>query len=96
MASSSVCDQIPDAAEKWGTGFDYRQEIYTKPRFQKAAGDCSVMVYRGHSVVRTLIRCHFAPENSTGQQYIYSGSADGRVHVRFLSSLSLFTRLRSY
>jgi WD repeat-containing protein 23 len=44
MASSSVCDAVPDAAEKWGTGFDYRQEIYAKPRYQKAAGDCSVMV----------------------------------------------------
>jgi len=43
--------------------------------------DCSVMTYRGHSVYRTLIRCHFSPIASTGAQYIYSGSADGKIHV---------------
>ena len=31
------------------------------------------MTYRGHSVLRTLIRCHFSPRESTGQNYIYSG-----------------------
>lgn len=43
--------------------------------------DCSVMTYSGHSVLRTLIRCHFSPIESTGQSYIYSGSADGMIHV---------------
>jgi WD repeat-containing protein 23 len=54
---------------------------YRKPRFQAAPGDNSVMQYRGHSVCRTLIRAHFAPENSTGHDYVYSGSADGRIHI---------------
>lgn len=54
---------------------------YRRPRYQAAPGDNSIMTYRGHSVSRTLIRAHFAPENSTGQDYVYSGSADGRVHV---------------
>lgn len=39
------------------------------------------MTYRGHSVLRTLIRCHFSPAETTGGQYIYSGSYDGRIHV---------------
>lgn len=39
------------------------------------------MTYRGHRVYRTLIRCHFSPIASTGAQYIYSGSADGKIHV---------------
>lgn len=39
------------------------------------------MTYSGHSVLRTLIRCHFSPIESTGQSYIYSGSADGMIHV---------------
>jgi WD repeat-containing protein 23 len=43
--------------------------------------DCSVMTYRGHSVLRTLIRCHFSPTETTGAQYIYSGSADGKIHI---------------
>jgi DDB1- and CUL4-associated factor 11 len=42
------------------------------------------MTYRGHSVLRTLIRCHFSPLETTGQQYLYSGSADGRIHVSVL------------
>jgi WD repeat-containing protein 23 len=42
------------------------------------------MTYRGHSVLRTLIRCHFSPAETTGAQYLYSGSADGRVHVNFI------------
>ena len=39
------------------------------------------MTYRGHSVLRTLIRCQFSPAETTGAQYIYSGSADGKIHV---------------
>lgn len=39
------------------------------------------MTYRGHAVLRTLIRCHFSPIATTGQKYIYSGSADGRIHI---------------
>lgn len=39
------------------------------------------MTYTGHSVLRTLIRCHFSPLATTSQQYVYSGSSDGRVHI---------------
>lgn len=63
--------------------FDYR---YMSPRYLKSIYpahpmDCSVMTYRGHCVLRTLIRCHFSPEETTGSQYLYSGSADGKIHV---------------
>ncbi|THV01435.1 WD40 repeat-like protein [Dendrothele bispora CBS 962.96] len=61
--------------------FDYRYPNYPKPKFQAHPGDCSVMTYRGHSVLITLIRCHFSPAETTGGQYVYSGSADGRVHI---------------
>lgn len=44
-------------------------------------GDVSVMTYRGHSVLNTLIRCHFSPSYSTGQQFIYTGCAAGRVVI---------------
>ena len=39
------------------------------------------MTYRGHAVLRTLIRCYFSPAETTGGQYLYSGSFDGRIHV---------------
>lgn len=29
----------------------------------------------------TLIRCYFSPTETTGGQYIYSGSADGKIHI---------------
>lgn len=62
-------------------GFDYRYSRYSKPRVKAHPKDCSVMTYKGHTVYRTLIRCHFSPAASTGAQYIYSGSADGKVHI---------------
>lgn len=61
--------------------WDYRNMQYRKPRYQAHPEDCSVMTYRGHAVLKTLIRCHFSPEATTGQKYIYSGSADGRIHI---------------
>lgn len=45
----------------------------------KILGDTSLMTYRGHSVLRTLIRCRFSPSFSTGQRYIYTGCAMGRI-----------------
>jgi WD repeat-containing protein 23 len=61
--------------------FDYRYPHYPRPKHEAHPKDCSVMTYRGHSVLRTLIRCHFSPAETTGAQYIYSGSADGKVHI---------------
>jgi len=57
----------------------HRRPILRDPAHPK---DCSVMTYRGHSVLQTLIRCHFSPAETTGSQYLYSGSQDGRIHVR--------------
>lgn len=62
-------------------GYDYRQGVYLKPRVLAHPKDCSVMIYRGHAVLRTLIRCYFSPVEATGGQYLYSGSYDGRIHV---------------
>lgn len=59
-----------------------RSGHYPKPKHLAHPLDCSVMTYRGHAVLQTLIRCHFSPAETTGGQYIYSGSADGRIHVR--------------
>ncbi|KAI0073704.1 WD40 repeat-like protein [Panus rudis PR-1116 ss-1] len=61
--------------------WDYRTNSYPRPRYRAHPMDCSVMKYHGHSVLRTLIRCHFSPAETTGSQYIYSGSADGQIHI---------------
>jgi hypothetical protein len=58
-----------------------RYSSYTRPRYKAHPQDCSVMTYKGHRVLQTLIRCHFSPAETTGGQYLYSGSANGRIHV---------------
>jgi hypothetical protein len=66
-----------------------RYPYYPKPKFKAHPQDCSVMTYRGHHVFRTLIRCHFSPGDTTGGQYIYSGSSDGKIHVQIHRHLLL-------
>ena len=45
------------------------------------AGEKSLMTYRGHSILRTLFRCHFSPTFNTGQRYFYTGLAAGNILV---------------
>lgn len=52
-------------------------------------GDSSVMTYRGHIVVQTLIRCHFSPPATTGQRYIYTGCGTGQVISEYLPLINL-------
>ncbi|XP_034942888.1 DDB1- and CUL4-associated factor 11 isoform X2 [Chelonus insularis] len=65
--------------------WDYRWHTHVpKQRFKSTEileGDTSVMTYRGHVVIQTLIRCHFSPVASTGQRYIYTGCGDGRIVI---------------
>ncbi|KAI6047837.1 WD40-repeat-containing domain protein [Pisolithus marmoratus] len=80
MRSSEEFDRLPKRS--YGApGYDYRHARYPKPRRSAHPNDCSVMTYRGHAVLRTLIRCNFSPAETTGSKYIYSGSADGRIHI---------------
>ncbi|KAG0250186.1 hypothetical protein BG011_008590 [Mortierella polycephala] len=73
------------------SGFDYRSHRYTGHKSFKVPGDCSVMAFQGHKVLKTLIRCHFSPVHSTGQRYLYTGSADGKVAIYRLDG----TRVRT-
>ncbi|CAA0839913.1 transducin family protein / WD-40 repeat family protein [Striga hermonthica] len=62
--------------------WDYRWMDYPEEaRNLRHPGDLSLATYRGHSVLRTLIRCYFSPAYSTGQKYIYTGSSDSSVYV---------------
>ncbi|XP_015789534.1 DDB1- and CUL4-associated factor 11 isoform X2 [Tetranychus urticae] len=65
--------------------WDYRWQALPKKLVQnnkkKLDGDTSLMTYRGHSVLQTLIRCHFSPSFTTGQRYIYTGCASGRMII---------------
>lgn len=50
-------------------------------------GDTSVMTYRGHIVIKTLVRCRFSPTETTGQRYIYTGCGAGRVVSKYSFSV---------
>ena len=63
------------------SGFDYRTSAYDVDDWEIHPHDNSLVTFRGHKVLRTLIRCHFSPPNSTNSRYVYSGSADGKVYI---------------
>ncbi|KAJ9187703.1 hypothetical protein P3X46_003128 [Hevea brasiliensis] len=77
MASNAPCDLALRNYE-----WDYRWMDYPpQAKDLKHPGDQSVATYKGHSVLRTLIRCYFSPTHSTGQKYIYTGSHDSHVYI---------------
>ena len=63
-------------------GYDYRFMRYPlkKPPARHPL-DYSVQEFSGHSVLATLIRCYYSPLETTGQRYVYTGSATGSVHI---------------
>ncbi|KAI0468985.1 WD40-repeat-containing domain protein [Xylaria cf. heliscus] len=61
--------------------FDYRWSKFDDDNWFPHPDDNSVVTFRGHKVLRTLIRCHFSPPGSTDSRYVYSGSHDGKVYV---------------
>lgn len=63
------------------SGFDYRFMQFSDDQWEPHPHDCSLVTYRGHSVLKTLIRCHFSPPHSTNSRYVYSGSEDGSVYI---------------
>lgn len=67
--------------QSYTTGFDYRMGDYVEDDYAPHPHDNSLVTFRGHKVLRTLIRCHFSPPGSTNSRYVYSGSADGKVYI---------------
>lgn len=65
----------------YSSGFDYRFDPYPQDYYLAHPDDNSVVTFRGHRVLKTLIRCHFSPPGSTNSRYVYTGSADGKVYV---------------
>ncbi|KZF20482.1 WD40 repeat-like protein [Xylona heveae TC161] len=79
MSSPDKLDNF-DPTE-YSTGFDYRFEPYVEDDYTPHPRDGSLVTFRGHRVLKTLIRCHFSPPGSTDSRYVYSGSEDGSVYV---------------
>ena len=86
--------------------WDYRMEYYPNSRFRSGRGtvppptpvdgDMSVMTYHGHRVLRTLIRCYFSPQATTGQRYVYTGSHDGSCYIYDVLSGELVDTLHGH
>ncbi|KAH8703702.1 WD40-repeat-containing domain protein [Talaromyces proteolyticus] len=79
MVTTEQLDKIN--INHYTTGFDYRYMAYSDEDYTPHPHDCSVVTFRGHRVLKTLIRCHFSPPSSTNSRYVYSGSEDGKVYV---------------
>ncbi|XP_029172849.1 DDB1- and CUL4-associated factor 11-like isoform X2 [Nylanderia fulva] len=58
--------------------------------------DTSVMTYYGHSIRKTLIRCHFSPKITTGQRYIYTGDSRGRLIIYDLLTGKIVHNVRGH
>lgn len=82
------------ATQNWDYRWEQVPRSVTKKR--RIEGDSSVMTYRGHSVLHTLIRCHFSPEYTTGQRYIYTGCATGALVIFDLLTGKVVSRLKGH
>ncbi|XP_026056864.1 DDB1- and CUL4-associated factor 11-like [Carassius auratus] len=82
------------AQQNW----DYRwQQVPQRAlKRHKLTGDTSVMTYRGHGVLHTLIRCRFSPEYSTGQKFIYSGCSTGKIVIYDVLTGSIVSKLSNH
>lgn len=78
--------------------WDYRwQQVPRKVQAKKMLeGDSSIMTYRGHAILHTLIRCHFSPKHTTGQRYVYTGCATGAAVVYDLLTGKIVRKLSGH
>ncbi|KAI9813858.1 MAG: hypothetical protein M1832_006070 [Thelocarpon impressellum] len=80
MMTTDRLDRI-DPSSYASSSFDYRFMTYDELEYKPHPHDCSLVTFRGHRVLKTLIRCHFSPPGSTDSRYVYSGSENGSVYV---------------
>ncbi|KAJ8337240.1 hypothetical protein SKAU_G00384600 [Synaphobranchus kaupii] len=78
--------------------WDYRWQQVPQRALKRHTlkGDTSVMTYRGHGVLHTLIRCRFSPEFSTGQSFIYTGCSTGRIIIYDVLTGRVVSRLSGH
>ncbi|KAI5867414.1 WD40 repeat-like protein [Durotheca rogersii] len=81
MYSTARCAELNPRQYTRSRDFDYRWDMYDENHWFPHPNDNSVVTFRGHQVLCTLIRCHFSPPSSTNSRYVYSGSHDGKVYV---------------
>lgn len=80
MSSEQFAEKHPTRYASQST-FDYRWGRYDEDDWFPHPDDNSVVTFRGHRVLQTLIRCHFSPPGSTDSRYVYTGSHDGKIYI---------------
>ncbi|OTB02870.1 hypothetical protein M426DRAFT_61461 [Hypoxylon sp. CI-4A] len=81
MYTTARFEELNPRQHTRNSDFDYRWGEFDDADWFAHPNDNSVVTFRGHKVLRTLIRCHFSPPGSTDSRYVYSGSHDGKVYV---------------
>lgn len=81
MSARDFHNVRPNRRRATGPHFDYRWGSFDDDDWYEHPNDNSIVTFRGHRVMRTLIRCHFSPPGSTNSRYVYSGSEDGKVYI---------------
>lgn len=84
------------APERQHRHWDYRWESYEAEELASTVTDTSIMTYRGHRVLETLIRCYFSPDFSTSERYIYTGSQCGMIYIYDVLSGVLVKKLTGH
>lgn len=79
MMSTAEAERV--TVNQYHYDFDYRWSTWNDEFYEPHPHDNSVVTFRGHSVLRTLIRCHFSPPGSTNSRYVYTGSEEGNVWI---------------
>eukprot|EP00897_Mesotaenium_endlicherianum_P005429 jgi/Mesen1/4914/ME000246S04139 len=93
MTDSKTFERQP--AFRRNSSWDYRwMEYPSRKKQERHPYDASLMTYRGHQVLQTLIRCYFSPSYSTGQRYIYTGSHCGAVYIYDLLTGQVVSKLK--
>ncbi|XP_062501230.1 DDB1- and CUL4-associated factor 11-like [Corticium candelabrum] len=82
------------AAANWDYRWQAPPTLFDKQA--EMAGDDSLMTYRGHQVLKCLIRSRFSPVHVTGQRYIYSGCSSGNVIVYDVLTGEVVSQLRGH
>ncbi|XP_017866216.1 PREDICTED: DDB1- and CUL4-associated factor 11 [Drosophila arizonae] len=80
LRNRSTARQHQLAMTTWDYRWDRVPREFYNPR-KALDGDSSIMTYRGHRVSKTLLRAKFSPMEQTGQRFIYTGCATGRIII---------------
>ncbi|XP_056009202.1 DDB1- and CUL4-associated factor 11-like isoform X3 [Ostrea edulis] len=96
FSPSEAVESTKKAVARQGWDYRWQQVPRAVSRKRRLHGDSSVMTYRGHSVLHTLIRCHFSPEYTTGQRYIVTGCATGALVIYDLLTGKVVSKLKGH